>query len=148
MRSWARYQYKAIKILVAGNNRRKAYKHYESATNPAIGRKARPSESSDQVTNYYKCCTALWYTLRRQPNRRIFFSSYLSYVGCADDEALTRLLQTSFLVVYQFFYFSIVSSFTSSITLSNHITFCKSFLVSCQAVTSPLLVGYKEAGES
>src|SRR6218665_28302 len=71
--------------------------------------------------------------------------SFFSSVGCADAEALTRLFQTSFLFVFWSLYPSphILDIFLLQV-LTDIIrpdSSCKSFLVSCQAVTNPLLVG-------
>src|SRR6218665_86608 len=72
-------------------------------------------------------------------------SSFFSSVGCADDEALPRLFQTSFLfaflvalpvlVVLDIFLLQVLPDIVRPDSS------CKSFLVSCQAVTNPLLVG-------
>src|SRR6218665_1019655 len=69
----------------------------------------------------------------------LFFSS----IDIADDETLTRLLPDFFFVFGRFQLLLVFDFFTFSfsLTLSVQISSCESFLVSCQAVTNPLLVG-------
>ena len=62
-------------------------------------------------------------------------SAYLSSVVCADDVALTRLLQTSFLVVLPVLV--VFGSFFLQVLfdIANPDSSGKSFLVSCQTVS-------------
>jgi len=70
-------------------------------------------------------------------------SSYLSSVGYADDEDLTRLLQTSFLFLVALPVLVIFDSFLLQVLpdIVHPDSSCKSFLVSIQAVACPPLVG-------
>ena len=85
-------------------------------------------------------CVCMKFSLRDNSSTS---SSFVSSVGVADDEALTRLLQT-FLC---FRCFAIPRSFDRFLLqilcpIVHPDSSCKSFLVSCQAVTNPLPLGW------
>src|SRR6218665_694992 len=90
------------------------------------------------------CVIQLHLNLHFLPHLPLFsLFSFFSSIGCADDEALTRFLQSSFFFgsLYQSWYFSDIFLLQVLLDIVRPDPSGKSFLVSCQAVTNTLLVG-------